>query len=113
MVLLKYFSDTGNVMWTRQTGTAGMDYGYGVSASADGRFVYQTAYTSASYNKQPYTGVEHMILMQFASDGTLLWTRQSGIGSSRAYSVIASPDNKFIYQSGVTYGSLNGQPYAG
>ena len=55
IVLLQY-SSAGSLLWTRQTGTAGNDYGYGVSASADGKYIYVTGFVDGSLNNQPYAG---------------------------------------------------------
>jgi hypothetical protein len=55
IVLLQY-SSAGSLLWTRQTGTIGDDYGQGVSVSADGKFIYVTGLTSNSLNGQPHAG---------------------------------------------------------
>ncbi len=55
IVLLQYNS-AGSLMWTRQTGTASSDIGYGVSASADGNYIYVTGTSGASLNGQLYAG---------------------------------------------------------
>jgi hypothetical protein len=55
-VLLQYNS-TGALLWTRQTGTSSSDYGFGVSVSADGLYVYVTGYTAGSLNGQPLAGI--------------------------------------------------------
>ena len=52
--LLKYDS-TGALLWTKQTGTTGRDFGYGVAVSGDG-FIYVTGYTGASLNGQVFEG---------------------------------------------------------
>ncbi len=54
-MLLQYDS-TGSLLWTRQTGTSGNDNGLGVSATADGNFIYVAGFAQASLNNQPYAG---------------------------------------------------------
>ena len=55
-MLLKYDS-SGNMLWTRETGTSGSDVGYGVSVTADGSSIYVTGYSTDSLNGQPYAGL--------------------------------------------------------
>ena len=51
--------------------------------------------------------------MKYDPTGTVMWTSQEGTTSyDWAYSVAVSADG-FIYVTGWTYGSLNGQPNAG
>ena len=54
IILLKYDS-TGSLLWTRDAGSTGYDYGYGVAVSGDG-FIYVTGYVEGSLNGQPYAG---------------------------------------------------------
>ncbi len=53
-MLLK-FNLSGSLIWTRQTGTSGADYAYGVFIDVDGS-VYVTGYTNESLNGQPWAG---------------------------------------------------------
>jgi hypothetical protein len=55
IVLLQY-STAGSMLWTRETGTSGDDFGSGVAASADGQYVYVSGYVSGSLNGQPSAG---------------------------------------------------------
>ncbi len=42
--------------WTAETGTSSTDAGLGVTASADGQYVYTTGYAAGSLNSQPWAG---------------------------------------------------------
>ena len=55
IVLLK-FDAFGSLLWTRETGTSGDDYGYGVSVTPDGSSIYVTGYSYGTLNGQPYAG---------------------------------------------------------
>ena len=55
--LMKYDS-FGALLWTRQTGTIGGDFGYGVSVSGDGS-IFITGYTSGSLSSQVSAGKYH------------------------------------------------------
>ena len=54
--LLKYNSTSGALLWTRQSGSASDDCGYGVAVSPSGGHVYVTGYASGSLGGLPYTG---------------------------------------------------------
>ncbi len=110
--MLLQYNSTGALLWTRLAGTAGYDYGYGVSVSADGRYIYVTGsvYASGTYTSS-YTDI---VLYQYNSTGWLMWTRQSGTsGSDQGRGVAASADGQFVYMTGSVQGSLNGQPRIG
>ncbi len=55
IVLLKY-SSAGLLLWTRQTGTSSSEIGRGVSASADGQYIYVAGDTQGSLNGQTSAG---------------------------------------------------------
>ncbi len=60
------------------------------------------------------TGTHDIVLLQYNSAGSLLWTTQTGTsGNDQGRAVSASVDGKYIYVTGISDGSLNGQPYAG
>ncbi len=54
-IFLMKYNSSGALLWTRQTGTTGGDYGYGVAVSTDG-FIYVTGCTSGTLNSQVSTG---------------------------------------------------------
>ncbi len=51
-----YLGEAQFINWTKQTGTSSYDYGSGVIASADGRFIYVTGYAYGSLNGQTHAG---------------------------------------------------------
>ena len=53
--MLKYNS-AGSLLWTRDAGSTGDDFGYGVAVGGDG-FVYVTGYVGGSLNGHPYAGL--------------------------------------------------------
>ena len=60
-----------------------------------------------------YLGGYDIFLMKYDSTGSVLWTSQQGTtGADEGYTVAVSGDG-FIYATGYTSGSLNGQPYLG
>lgn len=103
--LTKYDS-TGGLLWTRQQGTAGLDYGLGVSADAIGN-VYITGVTAGSLGG-PNAGAEDAFLSKYDAAGNLQWTRQLGtLAPDVSYSVSAA-ELGYIYIAGTTAGGLAG-----
>ena len=63
IILLKYNSD-GVRQWTAETGTSGLDYGYGVVAAPDSLHVYVTGLTSSALNGQGSAGQTNKIILR-------------------------------------------------
>eukprot|EP01031_Cornospumella_fuschlensis_P034329 gene34329-41550_t len=110
--LLKY-SNSGTLLWTRLAGTVGEDYTYAVRVDSAGA-AYAVGYTEASIDGEPYVGgFGDNLIVKYASDGTRVWTRMTG---TSAYEEIlgASIDSAgYLYVSGITSGSLNGEVGSG
>ena len=55
-IFLLQYDSSGDLLWTRQTGTTGEDQGNGVAVSGDG-LIYVTGYTYGSLNGQVSAGI--------------------------------------------------------
>jgi hypothetical protein len=55
-IALLQYNSAGSLLSTILEGSVNTDVGYGVSASADGKYVYVTGEADASINGQPYVG---------------------------------------------------------
>ncbi len=108
-ILRKYDAD-GNVLWTRQFGTAGNDYAYPLTAGPDG--IYVAGYTNGSLDGSSAGGYDAFV-RKYGADGTVLWARQFGTaGNDYANGgITAGPDG--IYVAGYTEGSLGGSNAGG
>ncbi len=61
-----------------------------------------------------FKGNYDIVLLQYSSAGSLVWTRQTGTASGASgYGVATTADGQYIYVTGSAGGSLNGQPYSG
>jgi hypothetical protein len=87
---------TGHLLWTRQFGTASIDFANGVSADGSGVYV---------------AGTNTVFLRKYDPSGNLLWTRQLGPSTTAAYAVSAGAWG--VYVAGRTSGALPGQTNAG
>lgn len=104
------YDASGSLLWTRQQGTAGADYGTGVSADALGN-VYVTGYTTGSLDGAN-AGAEDAFLTKYDASGNLQWTRQLGTLAADGSFGVSADELGFVYIAGSTVGSLGG-PFAG
>ena len=111
--LIKYPSDGGDALWTKQIGTSESDIARGVAVDSHGD-IYVTGYTYGTLPGQTSAGSNDIFLIKYPSDGgDALWTKQIGTSDyDEAYSIaVDSSDN--VYVTGTTYCSFPGQSTAG
>ncbi len=100
------FDSAGNLLWTRQLGTAAFDSGSAVATDGSGS-VYISGGTDGNLGGDNQ-GERDAYLAKYDSAGTLLWTRQLGT-SARDRSLMAAVDDAGgVYITGDTTGSLGG-----
>jgi hypothetical protein len=105
-VFISKLDASGTILWTKQLGTSGNDYGRDVSADGLGN-VYITGLTNGSLGGTN-AGNYDAFIAKYDSSGTLLWTEQLGT-SGQDYSYAVSADGSGnVYMSGETAGSLDG-----
>lgn len=100
------FNAAGNLLWTRQLGTADDDFSSGVSADGLGN-VYVSGNTHGDL-AGPNAGAVDTFLSKFDSAGALLWTRQIGTPGDDSSRSISADKLGNVYISGDTDGSLGG-----
>ncbi len=110
------FSSDGNRAWTRLIGSSGAETAYALTVGADGS-IYVAGVTEGvgSLDGIPrnISSLRDGFVTKFNPDGTKSWTRLiSSEGVDQAYALTTGSDG-FIYVSGVTTGSLNGQVNSG
>jgi hypothetical protein len=94
------FNSVGQLLWTRQFGTSGVDYGSGVAADGLGN-VLVTGGTSADLDG-PNAGNYDAFLRKYDADGNLLWAQQFGTLSADRATAAAADRHGNIYVSGIT-----------
>lgn len=113
ILLLKYASD-GMLEWTRIAGTVDWDEGYAVAVDRISGAIYVTGQAGSNLFGQTNAGGSDIVLMKFASDGTILWTRLAGSsGWDAGYSVAVDSTSGAVYVTGYVSGSLDGQTFIG
>ncbi len=96
----------GNVLWTRQFGTASGDSAFGVTVDATG--VYVVGQTGGALPGQISTGGTDAFARKYDPTGNQLWTRQFGTTfGDLAFGVTG--DATGVYVVGQTGGALPGQ----
>src|SRR5262249_33222127 len=107
---VRKYDAAGNVIWTRQFGTAGTDQATGIAADASG--LYVSGFTSGTFAGQTSAGGQDAFMRRMDTAGNELWTRQFGtLGADQANGVAASASG--IYVAGFVTGALPGKPSAG
>jgi hypothetical protein len=102
---VRMYDSEGDVVWTRQFGTAGaIDDVLGIAADSSG--VYAVGETWGTLPGQVSAGWVDAFVRKFDQEGNTLWTRQFGLGSEdKATRVAAGPDG--IYVTGLI-GNISG-----
>ena len=105
------FDLDGNVIWSRQFGTAEEDEAQGVAADATG--VYVVGSTRGAL-QGTNTGGSDAFVRKYDPNGNVLWTRQfGGSGGADDSATSASMDGAVLYVAGFVVGLLPGQSGAG
>jgi PKD repeat protein len=108
-IFLIKFSGGGIKRWTRQMGTGGMDYAYGVAVDGSSN-VYVTGYTNGGLDCNTNAGSNDLFLVKY--DGRD-WTRQMGTSTPDYAKGVAVDVSGNVYVTGYTDGGLDGNTNAG
>ncbi|PKN44389.1 MAG: hypothetical protein CVU59_11740 [Deltaproteobacteria bacterium HGW-Deltaproteobacteria-17] len=109
--LTKYNSD-GTLLWTRQWGSAGSEYSYGVKTDGTGN-VFVSGRTSGSLDGNASAGSYDAFVTKYNSSGTRLWTRQWGSSGSDGATRLDVDASGAVLVTGWVAGSLWGNPWLG
>ena len=104
--LIKYNS-SGTKEWTKQEGSSGDDYAYGVAVDSSDN-IYVTGYTDKKLHGNNNSGRHDMFLVKYNSSGTRQWTKQLGTSNNERAYAVATDSSDNIYVTGVTWGGLDG-----
>ena len=104
--LIKYNS-SGTKEWTKQEGSSGDDYAYGVAVDSSDN-IYVTGYTDKKLHGNNSSGRFDMFLVKYNSSGTRQWTKQLGTSNNEYASAVETDSSDNIYVTGMTWGGLDG-----
>jgi len=103
---VRKYDAAGNLLWTRQFGTAGGARADGITADATG--IYVTGDVVGSLPGQASAGDQDIFVRKYDFDGNELWTRQlGGPDLDDAYNIAAGESG--VYVVGTTRDHLPGQ----
>ncbi len=103
--LIKYDRD-GRLLWRRQIGTTGFDFGKGVATDAQGA-VFVAGETDGSLGRTQQGNGDPFVI-KFDADGRILWKRQPGTGNIDSGSAVATDSLGNVFLIGSTLGNLGG-----
>jgi hypothetical protein len=106
-VLVRKYDAEGAVLWTRQFGSSGNDYGNGIGRSRNTIFV--TGSTTGALPGQTAAGGTDGFLAELDdSTGSVTHSTQFGTGGDDCGNAVAANGSE-LYLAGYTYGALPGQ----
>jgi len=110
---VRKYGTSGNELWTRQFGTAGLTFAFGVGADGSGN-VYVGGQTSGELPGQSSAGGSDSFVRKYDASGNALWTRQFGTSLDDEVRGVAVDASGNAYVAGSVGGALPGQiPAAG
>jgi len=111
-VFLTKFNADGTLLWTRQWGSAGSEYSYGVKTDSAGD-VFVSGRTSGTLDGNTSAGGYDAFVTKYNSSGTRLWTRQWGSSGSDGATRMAVDASGDVLVTGWAAGSFFGNPWFG
>jgi hypothetical protein len=111
-IFLTKFSSGGTKLWTEQYGSSNDDRGQSVTTDSSGN-IYITGYTEGEIGGNTSSWGTDIFLTKFSSDGTKLWTKQSGSSSDDKGLSVATDIIGNLYIAGYTWGDLDGNSNSG
>jgi hypothetical protein len=107
-IFLSKFGGNGKKYWTRTTGTADYDTGYGLALDAAGNIYVTGGIASDSSHT-----TNDIFFMKYDANGNKLWLNRAGTTDNDIGYAVAADNTGHFYVTGVTTGSLDGNANAG
>ena len=103
-VFLRKYDSEGELIWTRQFGTAGLDRVGGVVADGAGNVYVAGSVGGALPDQDHMGGVSDMYVRKYDGEGMELWTRQIGSEGDDFAHAVALDEAGNVYLAGYTRG---------
>ena len=104
---LTKYNSSGTKEWTKQEGSSGDEYAYGVAVDSSDN-IYVTGYTDKKFHGNNNSGRFDIFLVKYNSSGARQWTKQLGTSNNEYASAVATDSSDNIYVTGMTWGGLDG-----
>ena len=111
-IFLVKYNDGGTKQWTKQLGTSGNDYGYGMTVDSSDN-IYVTGMTYGGLDGNTNSGDTDLYLVKYNSSGTKQWTQQLGTSAGDRGQGVTVDSSGNIYVSGYSLGGLDGNTNSG
>ena len=105
---LRKYDSVGNVVWTSQFGSAGIDQSGAVSVDLNGDILV-AGMTEGALPGQVSAGGRDIFVRRYHSSGAVQWTRQFGTSGLDSANGLDTDQYGAIYLSGATTGTFGGQ----
>ncbi|MGL5041887.1 MAG: InlB B-repeat-containing protein [Culicoidibacterales bacterium] len=107
------FDTDGNIKWSKQYGTAGVDRINAADVTADGH-VIAAGYVTGALLEQTALGLEDAWLLKIDIAGNISWSKQYGTGYSEKISGMkTSNKGNYVLAGRIEFGMLPGETYMG
>jgi len=104
---LTKYNSSGTKEWTKQEGSSGDDFAYGVAVDSSDN-IYVAGYTDKKFHGNNNSGRFDIFLVKYNSSGARQWTKQLGTSNNEYASAVATDSSDNIYVTGNTWGGLDG-----
>ena len=104
---LTKYNSSGTKEWTKQEGSSGDDFAYGVAVDSSDN-IYVAGYTDKKFHGNNNSGRFDIFLVKYNSSGARQWTKQLGTSNNEYASAVATDSSDNIYVTGMTWGGLDG-----
>ena len=112
-VYVRSYDSDGNLQWTRQFGTPGMDQTTGGTLRAHGNGVIVAGFVRGALAGHTWAGNNDAFVRAYDQKGEAQWTLQFGTPENEAVRSVAIADDGSIFISGQTRGQLTDRPNEG
>ena len=112
-IYLRSYDRDGNLQWTRQFGTPGLDQTTGGTLRARGNLVVVAGIVRGSLPGHTWAGNNDAFVRTYDRQGNYLWDLQFGTPQNEAVRSVAIAEDGSIFISGQTLGQLTDQPNQG
>jgi hypothetical protein len=106
------YNPNGTKVWTRLLGTIGTDGANALTTGADGS-IYVSGYTTGSLDGQVNNAGQEAFVTKYSPNGDKVWTRLLGSNNVGSANALTTGTDGFIYASGYTRGTPDGQAGVG
>ena len=107
---VRKYDPQGNILWTRQFGTASYDGAFAITVNETG--VYVSGSVSNALPGQTYLGYSDVFVRKYDTNGNEIWTRQFGTSEGEESRTI-TVDSSGVYVGGVVIMALPEQTFFG